>query len=140
MTSKDIVIFDRASGVPVILTEMIRQCNPKTHVFTSNDLETAQRMVLEHRPRLLITEAIPVLDVQNPNGFQTFDPGFQLIKSTRENPDDDISTAWIMVLMSRPKEYFPDQVRELLGERASIFEKPPDFADVQIVLEHFTQD
>jgi DNA-binding NarL/FixJ family response regulator len=134
MNISTLVIFDRESGILEVLTEMARECSPKTRILATTDANQALKWILEHQPKLIITEAIPVLDVQAPKEFQANDPGFQLIKAVREHPRAEVKSTWIMVTMSRCKEDIPLQVLKLLGERACLLEKPFNLSDVRLVI------
>ena len=139
MSRGPIVVFDREEAILSVLNDMIHQCSPATLVLTTTDPDVARQLIQKNTPRLIITEAIPVIDIRNAKAFSPCDPGFLLIKSTREDPSEDIRSTWIIVLMSRTMDDLPDQVRKLLGERSSLFEKPPNFRDFMLALKCFTR-
>lgn len=119
-----ILIFDRAQEIQTILASTVLKLLPNCNVQTTGDLQTAKHLVAHLQPRLVITEAIPVLDCLHPEAIDQYDPGKSLITHIRHELDTPTHRTWIIVNMSRMPEDIPDEFRELLDEHALIFQKP----------------
>lgn len=134
MNTRTLVIFERDETLLDVIAEMLQSCCEDMRVLKTTDQDEAWRMIQEYRPCIVITEAVPVLDVLNPKSFQAGDPGFLLMKNIRESQNQDINSCWLVLLMSRMLEDMPDEVRDLIGERAYLYGKPFSFPEAKETL------
>jgi len=119
-----ILIYDRDHGVRVVLASEVLQLVPNATVLTTGDLSAAKELVDRLRPRIVLTEAIPVLDCLDPQAVDDHDPGQELIAYIRQHPDPSYRRTWIIAAMSRLSPDIPQAFRDLIGELAYICQKP----------------
>ena len=124
MNNATVIIFDEAKFITELLTEFVRGVNSEVQILATQNTDQAIAWVDEHRPCLVLTNAIPSLDIREPESFKENDAGLKLIRHIRKHVDSQISKTWIILFMSRLEEFFPDEMRELIGERANLFIKP----------------
>lgn len=135
MTTKYVLVFDEDAMIRDLLVEMAQEhLGSNFQVIRSGKVEEAKRLTTEFKPVLVLTEAIPTLDIRSPTAISPGDPGLDLISHIRDYTSSG-DTPWLMVFMSRLPEHIPQDFKALVGERGSLFVKPPNIEVLELHLD-----
>lgn len=122
--NRTILIFEREPVLRDLLDAFVRESCPETQVLSTGSVEEAIRLTDESRPIIILSEAIPLIDVLEPKRIRDNDPGLALARHIREHHDHQLQATWLILFMSRLREQIPEEVETLLGNHWNFFSKP----------------
>lgn len=130
----NLLIYEPDNDTRGAFRAVVAHLSGKVTILCTGDLAAAKDIVDRMHPSIVITEAIPELDVLNPEKLPENDSGTALITYIRQHQDPAINTAWIIVAASRLMEFVPSSFKQLVGEHAFLCKKPEVVAELRELL------
>jgi len=119
-----ILVYDRDPDVCAMLQRVILNRFEDVEVFSTCDVTTAKFHVDHQKPQIVITEAIPEMDVFHPLEVQSGDFGTALINHIRQHQDEQIKQTMLVVAISRLLDCVPIEFTACIGEVGAIVYSP----------------
>ncbi|KKR07025.1 MAG: hypothetical protein UT32_C0015G0009 [Parcubacteria group bacterium GW2011_GWC2_39_14] len=119
-----ILVYDHDPDICAMLERVILARFEAVEVFSTNDLITALFHVDHQKPQIVITEAIPEMDVFHPMDVQTGDLGSVLINHVRLHQDEQIRQTMLIVAVSRLLDCVPIEFLACIGDIGAVLYTP----------------